>query len=73
MRASSGVLVDGKTEWSGAEVADSLVTLARGLWAWSWEGCHRGEYANVLLAAKGPCVSSALHTLQIGDRDQLCS
>ena len=26
---------------------------------------HRGEYANVLLAAKGPCVSSALQALQI--------
>ena len=25
----------------------------------------RGEYANVLLAAKGPCVSSAPHILQI--------
>ena len=24
----SGVLVDGKTEWSGAEVADSLVWIA---------------------------------------------
>ena len=31
-----------------------------GVWK---EGCHRGEYANVLLAAKGPCVSRwrALH------------
>ena len=30
------------------------------------EGCHRSEYcyANVLLAAKGPCVSSALQALQ---------
>ena len=36
----------------------------RGLWVWK-EGCHRGEYANVLLAAKGPCVSSALQALQI--------
>ena len=33
-----------------------------GVWM---EGCHRGEYANVLLAAKGPCVSSALQALQI--------
>ena len=38
--------------------------LDRGLWAWR-EGCHRGEYANVLLAAKGPCVSSAPQALQI--------
>ena len=29
------------------------------------KGCHRGEYANVLLAAKGPCVCSALQALQI--------
>ena len=36
----------------------------RGAWVWK-EGCHRGEYANVLLAAKGPCVSSALQALQI--------
>ena len=27
--------------------------------------CHRGEYANVLLAASGPCMSSALQALQI--------
>ena len=38
--------------------------LLRGVWVWK-EGCHRGEYANVLLAAKGPCVSSALQALQI--------
>ena len=36
----------------------------RGLWVRK-EGCHRGEYANGLLAAKGPCVSSALQALQI--------
>ena len=55
----SGVTVDGKTEWSGAEVADSLVWIA---------ACGHGgravtavsSYANVLLAAKGPCVSSFL-------------
>ena len=29
------------------------------------EGCHRGEYANVLLAAKRPCASSAIQALQI--------
>ena len=29
----SGVLVDGKTERSGAEVADSLISLDRSLWA----------------------------------------
>ena len=29
------------------------------------QGCHRGEYANVLLAAKGPCASSAFQALQI--------
>ena len=34
------------------------------MWAWK-VGCHCGEYANVLLAAKGPCVSSALQALQI--------
>ena len=28
------------------------------------EDCHRGEYANVLLAAKGPCASSAVQALQ---------
>ena len=39
--------------------------MLRGAWVWK-EGCHRGEYANVLLAAaKGPCVSSALQALQI--------
>ena len=38
--------------------------LDRGLWVWK-ERCHRGEYANVLLAAKGPCVSSAFQALQI--------
>ena len=37
--------------------------MLRGLWVWK-EGCHRGEYANVLLAAKGPCVSRALQALQ---------
>ena len=36
----------------------------RGLWV-SKEGCHRGEYANVLLAEKGPCVVSALQAQQI--------
>ena len=45
----SGAVVDGKTEWSGAEVADSMTRLDRGLWV-SKEGCHRGEYANVLPA-----------------------
>ena len=29
------------------------------------EGCHRGEYANALLAAKGPCESTAFQALQI--------
>ena len=29
------------------------------------KGCHCGEYANVVLAAKGPCVCSALQALQI--------
>ena len=50
--------------WSAAQVSDSLVWIA----ACGYSGglsCHRGEYANVLLAAKGPCVSSAPHTLQI--------
>ena len=47
------MVVDGMTEWSGAEVAGKP-RLEGGLWVWK-EGCHRGEYANVLLAAKGPC------------------
>ena len=51
--------MDGKTEWSGAEVADGLV------WIAACGGCHRYEYANVLLAAKGPCASSAFQALQI--------
>ena len=56
----SGVIVDGKTEWSGAEVADGLV------WIAACGGCHRYEYANVLLAAnKDPALSSALQALQI--------
>ena len=38
--------------------------LLRGVWLLK-KGCHRGEYANVLLAAKGPCVCSALQALQI--------
>ena len=38
--------------------------LDRGLWVWKG-GCHCGEYANVLLAAKGPCVSSAFQALEI--------
>ena len=59
----SGVLVDGKTEWSGVEVVDSLVCFAACGYG-STEGCHRGGYANVLLVAKGPCVSSALEALQ---------
>ena len=37
--------------------------LLRGVWLLK-KGCHRGEYANVLLAAKGPCVCSALQALQ---------
>ena len=57
------MMVDGKTEWNGAEVAHGLVWIAAcGYWK---EGCHRGEYANVLLAAKGPCVCSVLQALQI--------
>ena len=59
----SGVIVDGKTQYSGAEVAHSLVCFAA--WWVQRRACHRGEYANVLLAAKGHCVSSATHTLQI--------
>ena len=57
------MMVDGKTEWSGAEVADGLVWIAA--CGEAKEGCHRGEYANVLLAAKGPCAASALQALQI--------
>ena len=38
--------------------------MLRGLWVWK-EGCHWVEYANVLLAAKGPCVCSAFQELQI--------
>ena len=58
------MIVDGKTDWSGAEVAHGLVWIAACGYAWK-EGCHRGEYANVLLAAKGPCVSSALQAVLI--------
>ena len=68
----SGVVVDGMTEWSGAEVVDSLVWIA---------ACGYGKRAVTavntptccLVAAtiKGPCVSSALQAL--ADRDQLCS
>ena len=58
----SGVVVDGKTEWSGAEVADSLVCFAaRGYGRRAVTAVR--QYANVLLAAKGPCVSSALQAL----------
>ena len=38
--------------------------LLRGDWLLK-KGCHRGEYANVLLAAKGPCVSHAFQALQM--------
>ena len=59
----SGVMADGKTKWSGAMVADGLVWIAaRG---YGRRAVNRGEYANVLLAAKSPCVSSALQVLQI--------
>ena len=53
----SGVIVDGKTEWNGAEVAHGLVCFAAiGCWR---RAVQCGEYADVLLAAKGLCVSSA--------------
>ena len=60
----SGVIVDGKTEWSGAEVAHGLVWIAA---CGNGRGAVtvRGEYANVLLAAKGPCAPSAFQVLQI--------
>ena len=60
----SGVVVDGMTEWSSAEVADSLVWIA--VCGYERGGlCHRGEYPNGLLAAKGPCVSGAFQALKI--------
>ena len=66
----SGVIVDGKTEWSGAEVVDNLVCFV---------ACGYGRRAvtavstpNVLLAAQRPCMSSALQPGS-ADRDQLCS
>ena len=36
--------------------------LLRGIWLLK-KGCHRGDYANVLLAVKGPCASSAVQAL----------
>ena len=44
-----------------------LSTAAKRACAWLLQnkGCHCGEYANVVLAAKGPCVCSALQALQI--------
>ena len=59
----SRVIVDGNTECSGAEVAHGLVCFAA--CGYTVEGCHRGEYTPTrLLAAKGPCVSSAPQALQ---------
>ena len=66
----SGVVVDGMTEWSGAEVADSLVWIAA--CGYGRRASHRDEYANVSLDAKGPCASSAVQALQIAP-PQLCS
>ena len=70
----SGVVVDGNTEWSSAEIADSLVCFA---------ACGYGRRAvtavstpTCCLAAKpkGPCVSSALQAPQIATRGALvCS
>ena len=48
-----------------AEVADGLVWMHRGLVGMEGGLSHRREYANVLLAAKAPCMSSALQVLQI--------
>ena len=60
----SGVMVDGKTEKSGAEVADGLVCFA---------ACGYGRRAVTTVSIrqraachpKGPCASSALQALQI--------
>ena len=60
------MMADGKTEWSSAEVADSLVWIA--VCGYGRRAVTpRGEYANVLLAMpKDPgCVSSALQAVQI--------
>ena len=57
------MMVDGNTECSGAEVAHGLVCFA----ACGYSGglSPRGEYTPTrLLAAKGPCVSSAPQALQ---------
>ena len=66
---ASGVIVDGKTEWSGAEVADSLVWIAA--CGYGRRASHRDEYANVSLACqrtlRAKCAPGA------ADRDQLCS
>ena len=42
------VIADGKTEWSGAEVADSLVWIAA--CGYQRRAVTAGEYANVLPA-----------------------
>ena len=59
----SGVIVDGKTEWHGCR-GRAWPRLLRGDWLLK-KGCSMRWYANVLLAAKGPCVCSALQALQI--------
>ena len=42
-----------------------IASFASRLWVKRRAVAARGEYANVLLAAKGPCVSSAFQALQI--------
>ena len=51
----------GKTEWTSAEVADSLVCFAA--CGYGRRASHHDEYANVSLDAKGPCASSAVQAL----------
>ena len=60
------VMVDGKTEWSGAQAADGLVRIAaRGYGSRAVTAVSTPTCCLAAKETKGPCVSSALQALQI--------
>ena len=59
----SGVLVDGETEWNGAEVADSLVCFAA--YGYGRRAVTAVSTPTCCLLPKDPACSSAFQALQI--------
>ena len=66
----SGVIVDGKTEYTAVQ-RSRMASFASRRVATTVEGCHRGEYANTVA-----CCQRTLRVQRApgaADRDQLCS